>query len=160
MSWDAIGALAELIGALAVIVSVLYLAAQVRHGAADVRTNVIHSLHAKEVDLGALPATSVVLANAVEKAHTGGTLTEEERAVFTMWIYSTLVHFQQTHLEHRRLNVEADVIEAERIRLAGAFKPRIARAVWRRLKDRFTPEFQRYVDEECIGVDESPGSPA
>jgi hypothetical protein len=130
MNWDAVGALAELAGALAVIVSILYLARQVRQSAADVRANIIHSLHSNEVGLQAAPATDTILARAVEKAYTGERLDDDERAQFSMYIYSTMINFEQVYLEYMRLGVDSELFEAQRIRIAGGLEPPIARAVW------------------------------
>lgn len=150
MNWDAIGALSDLLGAVAVIVSVLYLAAQVRLGTADVRANIINALHSKEVDVSAMVATSTVLATAVDKAHTGGVLTDEERAAYTMFLYSAWVNFQAQFHEHERLGMESEHREAARIRLAGMFESPLSKAVWERLKNRYTPQFQRHVEDMCI----------
>ena len=43
MSWDAIGAVAELLGSLAVFLTLIYLAVQVRHGRQDFRRSVRQS---------------------------------------------------------------------------------------------------------------------
>jgi hypothetical protein len=150
MNWDALAAIAELVGSIAVIVSILYLAAQVKQSAADVRANIIHSLHSNEVELQAKPATDVILARAVEKAYTGGSLDEDERAQFTMWFYSAMINFEQVYIEYKRLEVESDLFEAQRVRIAGGLEPAIAKAVWNRLKDRFSQSFRDYVQSSCF----------
>lgn len=150
MNWEAIGAISEFVGAAAVLVSILYLAAQIRQGASDVRANIIHALHSKEVDVTALPATIPVLGLAVFKAHTGGELTEEERAVYTSWLYAVLVNAHQTYIEYVRLEVDPDIIESERVRLAATMEPPLAQAVWRRMNDRFTPDFRTYVRAQVM----------
>ncbi len=153
MNWDAVGAIAEMIGAIAVIVSILYLAMQVRQGAADVRANIIHSLHSNEVELSSKPSTDLNLANALEKLYTNLKLDDGERAQYTMWIFSQWMNYQQVYLEYQRLNVDADIFEALRIRLAGSMEPRLSHAIWDRLKNRFTPQFQTYVQKHCLEIE-------
>ncbi|MEM7079522.1 MAG: hypothetical protein AAF513_12925 [Pseudomonadota bacterium] len=50
MSWEALGALAELVGALAVIVSIVYLAAQVRHTRRQLMAQVEDNITARAFD--------------------------------------------------------------------------------------------------------------
>ena len=147
MDWGAVGAVAELLSAIAVIVSILYLGAQVRQGASDVRASIIHSLHANEIQIQAKPSTNVILARAIEKAYTDQTLTDDERAQFSMYFYAAMINFEQVYLEYKRLNVEPGLFVAHQTRISGGLKPSLTRAVWNRLKDRFTLEFQEYVDE-------------
>ena len=151
MNWEAIGAIGEVVGAVAVIVSILYLAAQVRQGAADIRANIISTLHTTEVDLIIAPAADTVLALGIEKAHTGGTLTDEERAQYSMWIYGCLVHFQQVKIEYDRLKVDDDLYDAELIRLTGMLRPELSKAVYRILQDRFTQSFRDFVEQSFGG---------
>jgi hypothetical protein len=150
LNWDALGAIAELLGAVAVIVSILYLAAQVRQSAADVRANIIHSLHSNEVEIQAKPATDLILARAVEKAYTGVKLDDDERAQFSMWFYSAMINFEQVYIEYKRLGVESDLFEAQRVRMSGGLEPAISKAVWNRLKNRFSRGFQNYVQKHCL----------
>jgi hypothetical protein len=150
LNWDALGAIAELLGAVAVIVSILYLAAQVRQSAADVRSNIIHSLHSNEVELQAKPATDLILARAVEKAYIGGKLDDDERAQFSMWFYSSMINFEQVYIEYKRLGVESDLFEAQCVRISGGLEPAIAKAVWNRLRNRFSEDFQNYVQKDCL----------
>jgi hypothetical protein len=149
MSWDAVGAMAELAGAVAVIVSILYLARQVKQSVADVRANIIHSLHANEVEVQAQPATDLILARAVEKAYTGQILVDDERAQFTMWFYAAMINIEQVYIEYKRLGVETELFEAQRARIAGGLEPELAQAVWNRLKGRFSRSFQDYAHEHC-----------
>lgn len=146
MNWDAVGAIAELLGAIAVIVSILYLAAQVRQGSADLRASIIHSLHANEVELSSKPSVDGVLASAIDNAHTGRSLTDQERAQYTMFVYASLVSWQQVHFEYQRLGVEEELFGAQTIRLAGLLRPPLARAVWRTLRDRFTDDFNDFIE--------------
>jgi hypothetical protein len=150
LNWDALGAIAELLGAVAVIVSILYLAAQVKQSAADVRSNIIHSLHSNEVELQAKPATDLILARAVEKAFTGAKLDDDERAQFSMWFYSNMINFEQVYIEYKRLGVESDLFEAQCVRISGGLEPAISKAVWNRLRNRFSEEFQNYVQKDCL----------
>ena len=48
-----------------------------------------------------------------------------------------------------------EVLEAERMRLAGGMRPKLARAIWDRLKDRYTPDFVSFVEEKCMPNDRS-----
>jgi len=146
MNWEAVTAVAEIMGVLAVIISILYLAAQVRQSAADVRANIIHSLHSHEIELTSKPSVDTILASAVEKSHTGQRLSDEERAQYTMWVYSCLCHYQLIKLEYDRLKVEDQTGESYRLRLSGLMKPSLAKKIYNTLKDRFSPEMQAYVE--------------
>ena len=146
MNWEALGAAAETLGAIAVIVSILYLAAQVRQSAVDVRSNIVHSLHSNEVELASKPSVDAVLASAVEKAHTGQQLSNEERAQYTMWVYSLLVNYQLVALEYARLGIEDQMLESQRVRLAGLMEPSLAKKAYYSLKDRFSLEMQAYIE--------------
>ncbi len=106
------------------------------------------------MDVSSLPASNTTLGLAVQKAHLGEELTEEERAVFSMWMYSAWVNYQQIFQEYQRLEVDAQVVEAQRVRVVGAMKPRLVRALWERLKDRYTPDFVAFVEENCMPAEE------
>ena len=146
MNWEAVTAVAEVMGVLAVIISILYLAAQVRQSAADVRANIIHSLHSHEIELTSKPSVDTILASAVEKSHTGQRLSDEERAQYTMWVYSCLCHYQLIKLEYDRLKVKDQTGESYRLRLSGLMEPALAKKIYSTLKDRFSPEMQTYVE--------------
>jgi hypothetical protein len=150
MTWDAIGAIAELLGALAVIVSVLYLAVQVKQSAADVRASIVHSLHSNEVEIQSKPSTDVVLARAVEKVYTGEKLDDDERAQYTMWLYAALLNFEQVYLEYNRLGVESEYFEAQKARISGGLEPKLAKIIFERLSARFSVSFQKYARENCF----------
>jgi hypothetical protein len=146
MNWEAVSAVAEVMGVLVVIISILYLAAQVRQSAADVRANMIHSLHTHEIELTSKPSVDAILASAIEKAHTGQRLSDEERAQYTMWVYSCLCHYQLIKLEYDRLKVADQTGESYRLRLSGLMKPALAKRIYGSLKDRFSPDMQAYVE--------------
>ena len=150
MNWEALGAAAETLGAIAVIVSILYLAAQVRQSAVDVRSNIVHSLHSNEVELSSKPSVDAVLASAVEKAHTGQQLSDEERAQYTMWVYALLVNYQLVVLEYARLEIEDQTFTSQKVRLAGLMEPSLAKKIYYSLKDRFSPEMQVYIESTFV----------
>ena len=150
MDWTAIATIAEVVSALAVIVSLVYLAKQINQSASDVRASIVHSLHSNEVQIQGQPAADPGLAVAVEKAYTGQQLTDTERAQFSMWLYSALINFEQVFLEYKRLGVESDLFDAQAIRIAGGLEPPIAKAVWQRLQDRFSNDFQTFVASNCL----------
>ncbi len=89
---------------------------------------------------------------AVEKAHTGSELSAEERAQYSMCLFANRVNHQQVHREYHRLNVNEEVIEAMRIRIAGSMQPGLAKSVCNKLKDRFTDELQKYVQQQCTDL--------
>ena len=151
MTWEAFGSISEFIGACAVITSLLYLAAQVRQGAADVRSQIIHSLHNNEIEIVSKPAVDTVLALAIQKAHTGGKLSEEEKAQYTMWVFAHLINHQQIKMEYDRLGVDSGLYQSQRVRLAGMMQPPLAQAVFRKIGDRFTGEYREYVEDTFAG---------
>jgi hypothetical protein len=100
--------------------------------------------------LGAKPATDLILARAVEKAYTSVKLDDDERAQFSMWFYSNMINFEQVYIEYKRLGVESDLFETQRVRISGGLEPALAKAVWNRLRYRFSEDFRNYVQKHCL----------
>jgi len=91
MSWEAIGAVAEILGALAVFLSLIYLALQTRNNTRALRSAAFHQVRDSFADVSLTLAQDPVLASLVSRAMGGkNDLNEDEIYQFNFFLTSFL----------------------------------------------------------------------
>jgi hypothetical protein len=110
VSWEAIGALANLIGAAAVVVSLLYLGRQVRSGTRELRSNTrdsaFHSLMEWNYYVMSDPELGWIFQSGCRDFRS---LPEKERARLVHVMYSFFKMFENIYLHHLDGSVEESV---------------------------------------------------
>lgn len=113
MSWDAVGAIAELLGAIGVIASLGYLAQQVRHNTRSVRAASYQSWFASydslsNLLLGDLGFDALLHRAASEPQN----LTPDERRRFSGVLRRGFRQFESLYYQHREGMIDRDLFEA------------------------------------------------
>jgi hypothetical protein len=80
----------------------------------------------------------LILARAVNRSYPGQILDDDGRAQFTMGYYAAMINFVQVYIDCKRLGIETELFEVQRMRRAGGLAPDLVQAVWNRLRIDFT----------------------
>jgi hypothetical protein len=102
MSWEAIGASAELIAAIGVLVSVAYLSVQVRANSREVRGNTLQSLLEKSVDLLGSPVNHNPELLASQRKASLSELSEDQLAILSSWLMRNFQFFELVYLQIKK----------------------------------------------------------
>ena len=154
MSWDAIGAVAEVVGALGVILSLLYLAAQIRQGLTT----------AEDTATKEIIASVVVQLNAIAEASNRSAITKglidysnlsgDEKITFDSLMTSLLMIVSASFMSNKA-NLLTDELFSG---WSGYLQPRFfpypgMREWWDESRNVFIPEMQAWVDKEFSKAD-------
>ena len=149
MSWDAIGAVAELLGALGVIASLGYLAIQIRQNTTAMRgtTHEVAVEHLSTVML-ALSSDAELADIVLRGSRDFSSLSHGERLRFGSYWQSSLIGAEGSLLQFHRGNLD----EAVWLRDFSVLQPWLAtpgfQAWWERNRVVFTPEFAATIQRE------------
>lgn len=106
MSWDAVGAIAEMLAAIGVIISFIYLAAQIRHNTAQLSQNAeslkiagVHALHAAGLQSRAQIASEPDIY--LKGLRDPSSLSPEQRLVFNLLIDNIIMDARLMYYQHR-----------------------------------------------------------
>lgn len=154
MSWDAIGAVAEVVGALGVILSLLYLAAQIRQGlttAEDTAT--------KEIIASVMVQLNAMAEKSNRSSITSGlidyrNLSGDEKVTFDSLMTSLLMIVSSSFMSNKA-NLLTDELFSG---WSGYLQPRFfpysgMREWWDESRNVFIPEMQAWVDKEFSMAD-------
>ena len=147
LSWDAIGALAQLVGSLAVVGSLAYLAVQIRHSTRALLT----SSHEAAVN-GARDVSKWIVQDPslMRIADLGfkdpAQLSEDERSRFIYLLYNVLKAYESVHFHHAQGGLDADTWEGMEVVVKSYMLTPGVQAYWRLRKAAFAPRFRRYID--------------
>lgn len=152
MSWEAIGALAELFGALAVVVSLLVLARQIRESNRVARGEAIRARGERMVDIWLRVAENPTLGRLTRDAFFAemplDSFAAEDRQTWHM-VVRALVHlWESEYIENRDGEFDDDVWRRRVRTIAGMVETKPAyRAIWEELQpiltDGFVAEIER-----------------
>ena len=154
MSWDAIGAVAEVVGAAGVILSLLYLATQIRHGlttAEDTATKDVIASVVTHLDAMAEESNrSSITRGLIDYRNLSG----DEKVTFDSLVTSLLM-MASSSLMSNRANLLPDELFSG---WSGYLQPRFfayqgMREWWEESRTVFIPEMQAWVDEELSKAD-------
>ena len=156
MSWDAIGAVAEVVGALGVILSLLYLATQMRQGlttAEDTATK--EAITSVVVQLNAIAEESnrsSITKGLIDYSNLSG----DEKVTFDSLMTNTLMIVSSTFMSNK-VNLLTDDLFS---RWSGYLRPRFfpypgKREWWDESRNIFIPEMQLWVENEFSKADKN-----
>ena len=154
MSWEAIGAIAELVGAVAVLASLLYLANQIKQN-----TEVARSVARQGIAETAIAeASSVVdhpdLAELIFRDLSGGHVEDHEDFRLQLFAFRSLRLYENAHYQYRAGMLDDDEWAPLRYNLALLFEMDMYNRFWPGHEPQFTPVFRQLVEEIRRDLDE------
>ena len=164
MTWDAVGAVAELAGAAGVIASLVYLAAQIRHNSRGVEEQVralrVQAYDSAGADFSALRlhiSSSPQLASVWRRAKESyATLEPDEQAQANELLHELLWAYQNilSRMEHGADDAVLDQLVA--VNIAYWFTNAGFREWWRTERTTpYTKEFEALMDRICAELEEA-----
>ena len=146
LSWDAIGAIAELLGAMGVICSLIYLGVQIRQNSKHVESSVYQSTNDVFVDFYAMLAADPVLADIWYKELLGENVREEHSEQAKALLSVLFLAFENNYQHYR-----SGVVVRDALLLPGISRILSEPFVVGWLKNygvaNLSPEFLRALDE-------------
>jgi hypothetical protein len=147
VSWDAVGALAELVGAVGVIASLFYLAAQIRRNSASVEAATARAISEATQERLLAPAQTVELAEAIRKGFSGEVLSDTERVQLMYFTRATFRGIESMVIQHSRGLVSDDLLSGFRTVLESNLHLSVVQQWWSGERSTFDPAFRTLVDE-------------
>ena len=152
MSWEAIGALAELAGATAVFGTLLYLAIQVKHLKSELHISSLRETNQMGNEVRASLSESPDLAKVVAKARIGDSLEAWEIIMLDSYFVRSLSAWELT-LEQ----LHSGALQAPRESVIGALANSLNEPwqveAWERSRELFPPNFQRVIDRQLTDTE-------
>ena len=152
MNWEAISAIGEIAGAIAVIATIGYLAVQIRQNTAALRSVATQGV----TDQAALTyhalCTDPELATIfIRGCNTPDELKDSETARFYSFWLMTLFHMQNWYFQTRDGLIANTLLESWVRILQQIVTSQGFQKFWNDRRFIFSPEFQKFVDEEGFG---------
>ena len=152
MTWDALGAVAELIGATGVIISLLYLAAQIKKQTTEAQLAATRDLARLNNEM----AESITSDRDALRVYLQGksdyeALDDEEKLVLGFTLSRGMRLQEQAYLHSKHDSLHASFYESLRARLAEQLAFPGVRRWWELNEHAFSEEFRDYVEREFPG---------
>ena len=163
MTWDAIGAIAEIVGAAGVIASLVYLAVQIRHNSRGVEEQVralrVQSYDSAGADFSALRlhiSSSPQLASVWRRAKESYVSLEPDERAQANELLTELLWAYQNILSRMEHGADDDVLEQlVAVNIAYWFKNAGFREWWATEENTpYTNEFEELMDRVCQELDD------
>lgn len=149
MSWDAIGAIAELLGAIGVIISLGYLAQQVRHNTRSVRAASYQSWFASYDSFSNLLLGDAELEALLHRAASDPqVLTPDERRRFLGVLRRGFRQFESLYYQHREGMIDRDLFEGWLSIYARSAQGPIFKELWAADQAIFSAAFREFVAQK------------
>jgi hypothetical protein len=149
VSWEGIGALAELLGAVGVIISLVYLAWQIRQNTNALRGTAHEAFVSRFTNLASSIGSSPQASDLLARGHRDyGSLSPSERLQYGYLVGALLVGAEATFHQYRRGNLEEAIWQTKHATLPGLTVFPGFQTYWGRVRTSYTPEFQSLVDSE------------
>ena len=156
MSWDAVGAIAELIGALGVIASLIYLAKQINANSDNIAQNTRALISDRDVSsneavmeiLGSLAKQPELAALVMKGGLDAEPLSDLERFRYAAYLASSFESHQTFFVQHVKGSVSNELwnyysgVMDRQVRMPGVAK------WWLRNSDHFDPQFAEYIQRK------------
>ena len=156
MNWEAIGAVAELLGALGVIASLIYLATQIRQNTRSSRETAWHSVLSDLQQFRSLIAQDPEVARVYrEGLQDLKSLNDDDR-----WRFGALMQSLYSVWETAFRTRTEGLYQSQLDDLAWIAGRPGAREWWSKGKRLYSPEFQRFMDENLERFGRPPEPPA
>jgi hypothetical protein len=154
VSWDAVGAVAELLGAIGVIVSLGYLAQQVRHNTRSVRAAAYQSWFASYDSLSNLLLADARFDDLLHRAGADPTgLTPDERRRFLGVLRRGFRQFESLYYQHREGMIDRNLFEGWLSIYSRTAQGPLFEEFWQADEAIFSPSFRDFVREFRKGTD-------
>lgn len=114
MSWDAVGAIAELLGAAATVATLAYLAVQIRQASATSRAQIRQSIADSQIHYLNSRASDPFLRPATQKLYSGKDLDDEERYGLMVHLVTHLRLFENHFAQYTLGTMDPDDWQAQR----------------------------------------------
>jgi len=157
MNWDAIGAIGEVLGAVGVILTLAYVAVQIRHSRKQVEHNTraielesARSITEQLMSMFALITSDQSLANIVESAAAGETLSNAHKMRYYTFMGNLFRAYENAYLFRQREVLDDEHWQGITRMMIDITKLRLFDAYWADRKHWFEEEFQHYVEAEVI----------
>lgn len=151
MSWDAIGAIAELLGAIGVIISLGYLAHQIRHNTRSVRAASYQSWFASYDSFSNLLIGSAELEALLQRAASDPqALTPDERRRFLGLLRRGFRQFESLYYQHREGMIDRDLFEGWLSIYARSAQGPMFKEFWDADQSIFSPAFREFVAKKFV----------
>jgi hypothetical protein len=155
VSWDAVGALAELVGAVGVIASLLYLAVQVRHGtrasAVEAKLESTRLLHTFIDSLIETPELNDLFLRGIADLES---LSRSEYLRFSNMSLKAFWFFSAGHFQYRMGTLSENDFHEIRSVMRYWLRGPGCRAWWGKLgRESMAPTFRDFVDHELAAID-------
>jgi hypothetical protein len=147
MSWEAIGAIAELLGAIGVIASLFYLASQIRRNSASVEAATALSISQATQQRLLVPAQSPELAGALQRAFNREALSDVELEQVRFFTRASLRGIENSFMQYKRGIISREAFSGYEALLETNIRLGVVSDWWSRERQTFEPDFRKLVDE-------------
>jgi uncharacterized protein YllA (UPF0747 family) len=141
VSWDAIGAVAEIVGAVAVVVTLIFLTLQIRQNTASVRQQCYNDIFVRRQEILLRISESEDLHRIWARALSGERITADEGNRFTFIQAQMLKHLEDCFVQYQAGVVTRAIWEREVGMMATSFAFPGFLAWWNEARQFFLPEF-------------------
>lgn len=146
MNWDAVGAAGEILGALAVFITLVYLALQVRQNTRAMKRTAFQELinyYATITDFYSTREGAELIA---KSRHGLDMLDEPDRIRILNLIGKSFAHLQNVHQQWTEGFIDESQWNQLSAVIVATMSSKSARTIWDITKDRYSSEFQIWVD--------------
>jgi len=152
MNWEAIGAIGEIAGAIAVIVTIGYLAIQIRQNTSALRSVATQGVTDEAAASYHVLCTDPDLCSIfIRGSNSPDDLNDVEIGRFYSFWLMTFFRMQNWHLQTRDRHIDDTLLASWTRILQHYANSQGFQRFWADRKILFSPEFQRFVDDECFG---------
>ncbi len=145
MSWEAVGAIAELLSAVGVLATLFYLAHQIKLNTKEIRDSALQSL--QEQNMAFLDSDiHTEIGDIFDRANAGEALSPAENAKLRIWFVRGMKLHEQVFLQHQRGRVDDEIFTTYHNRLAREMSSSWAVKYWPWAQHLFLPAFIQYVE--------------
>jgi hypothetical protein len=114
LTWDGVGAIAELLGAVATVATLAYLAVQIRQASATSRAQIRQSIADSQIHYVNSRAIDPFLRRAIQKLYSGEELDDEERFGLQVHLIAHLRLFENYFAQHSLGTLDLEDWRAQR----------------------------------------------
>ena len=146
MNWNAVGALGEILGAIAVLITLVYLALQIRQNTKAMKRTAFQELvnyYATVTDFYSTREGAELVAKA---RHGLDLLDEPDRIRILNLTGKSFAHLQNAHQQWTEGFINESQWNQLSAVLVATLSSKSTRAIWAITKDRYSLEFQNWVD--------------
>lgn len=154
MSWDAIGAIAEIIGAFAVVITLIYLSVQLRDNTASTRASTAQAFadSINSSNLVLVGDASLARIYRIGKFGDWDSLNDDEKFQWSRLAISVCRSLEVALTLERLKQGDAQTVTLAKNTLKKLFEEESYRRWWRQGHDSlpFTDDFIEFIEQECL----------